>query len=189
MDPNKPISNLKKHTNHKKSRSNAHDINQINETKENTNTKAYTNPQEKGKQNQVKLIIPSKKLNSDTSLLSPLYKNQSTYLNLGLIKKKLNNDINFSDALSNFNLNYDQLIHNLKHKKEFLNVFNEEMGGILIPNNHIPRSKNVQVTKKSSKILPKLSTSKLNAILDESFEYSYNICKYRNTNENEKTER
>ncbi len=166
MDLNKLNSNLKGKSNHKKSRSIAQDINQLNETKENKNLEQY-------KQNHIKIIIPSKKLNSDTSLLSPLYKNQSTFQNLCSIKKKLNNDIKLSDALSNFNLNYDQLIHNLKHKKEFLNVFNEDTGGISIPNNHIPRSKNLQVTKKSSKILPKLSTSKLNAILDESFEYSY----------------
>lgn len=160
MDLNK-LNYIKKKTKHKKSKSNAEDFYKANDKID------------ENKSNNIVILIPSKKLISDTSLLSHFNVSTKNKKNNELIRKKLNDSIMLSDALSNFNLNYDQLIHNLKHKKEYLNVFNEEITGVNIPSNHIPRRKNIQVTKKSSKILPKLSTSKLNAILDESFEYSY----------------
>ena len=116
-----------------------------------------------------------KKLHSHNVLLvSPVGNKEMRKISSKLLQVSSKLSINYNEALENFNQNYDQLIHNLKHKKDFLNVLNEETSTHMSTDHHIPRRRKfLQTTKKSSKILPRLSTSKLNAFLDESFEYSY----------------
>lgn len=128
-----------------------------------------------------------KKTNSDNNLL------KSIVINNGSNEEVENSKLN--QALINFNENYDALVYSLINKKEYLSLFKDEnnekeedvknfnyhLNNEI--NNHLPRRNlglALKLNKHSSKKIHNynimnnpLSSSNLNGILNESFEYSF----------------
>lgn len=87
--------------------------------------------------------------------------------------------IEYQEKLTNFNMNYEQLIYNLKHKKDYLNVLDdnsESHAAEQIRRNTL--KKNLEGSTHlvgSNKVLPEMNKTKLlkNNMLDDSFEFSF----------------
>lgn len=130
--------------------------------KKNPRIKVVLHENHKEQTSSTQFTFKKNKSKSNKFLTYPICKKSSQS-----VSKENTESVEYNKALENFTSNYENLISNLKHKKDFLNVFDEEPSILNYDElKHLPEEVKKQ-PHTSNKYIPKIN------MLDKSFEYSF----------------